>query len=112
MSIAPTNRTAAITGIWSSMGLVPFDAWSEHARFASVLTHNLAWLSVLAVFFFLPVIYFVIGRHTGAFSRAWFLDPAERAEYLVVVKRMLAWFLGACFAGGLLSIAMNNLSTP
>ncbi|KQV84967.1 hypothetical protein ASD15_07470 [Massilia sp. Root351] len=91
------------------MGLVTSDAWFEHARFASVLAHDLAWLSVFAVFFFLPVLYFVIGCHTGAVSRGWFFDPSERAGYLVVVKRMLAWFGGACFAGGFSSIAMTLL---
>jgi len=112
MSIVPTSRTAAIAGVWSSVGLASFDAWFDHARFGSPLVHNIAWFAVLAVFFFLPVFYFVIGRHTGAVSRGWLFDSTERAEYLVVVKRMLAWFGGACFAGALLSIAMSDLFRP
>jgi hypothetical protein len=100
MYIEPTNRTAAIAGIWSSMGLVPFDAWIEQAKFGSVLTYNLMWLSGSAVFFFLPVLFFVIGRNTGAFSRAWILDHKERAAYWIVVKRMFVWFVSAGAAGG------------
>lgn len=109
MRIEPTNRTAAITGIWSSLGLVPFEAWIEQAKFGSVLTYNLTWLSGAGVFFFLPVFFFVVGRNTGAFSRAWILDPKERAEYWIVVKRMLVWFVSAGAAGVLVSAVVSNL---
>jgi hypothetical protein len=108
MCIEPTYRTAAIAGMWSSIGLASFEAWIERAQFGSVLTYNLMWLSGAAVFFFLPVLFFVIGRNTGAFGRTWILDPKERAEYWIVVKRMLVWFVSAGVAGGLASAAMNN----
>ena len=110
MDIEATNRTAAIAGIWSSMGLVPFDAWIEQAKFGSVLTYNLTWLLGSAAFFFLPVFFLVIGRNTGAFGRTWILDPKERAEYWIVVKRMFVWFVSAGVAGGLVAAALNNLS--
>jgi hypothetical protein len=31
MSIEPTNRSAAIAGIWSSLGLAPFEGWIEYS---------------------------------------------------------------------------------
>lgn len=78
MKIEPIDRTAALAGVWTSMGLTPFDRWLESAKFTSVLTYNLAWLSFAAVFFFLPALYLVIGRDTDAFSRFWILDPIEQ----------------------------------
>jgi hypothetical protein len=102
-----TNRTAAIAGIWSSVGLVPFDTWVEQAKTGAVLTYNLTWLLVAAVFFFVPIFFFVIGRNTGPFSRTWILDPSGRAEYRIVVKRMLVWFVCAGVTGAVVSAAIS-----
>ena len=109
MIIEATNRTAAITGVWTAIGLIPFDAWSEHTRFGSVLTYDFALLSALAVFFWVPVIYFVIGRSTGPFGRTWMFSPSERAEYWVCTKRMFVWVVSAAGIGSLLSIPMSLL---
>lgn len=89
------------------MGLVPFEAWIEQAKFGSVLTYNLMWFLGTAVFFFLPVFFLVIGRNAGAFGRTWILDPKERAEYWTVVRRMFVWFVSAGVAGVLVSAALN-----
>jgi hypothetical protein len=95
MQITPTSRTAVFAGIWSSTGLTLFEAWVEQAKFGSVTTYNLTWLTGAALFFFLPTFFLVIGQNTGAFSRSWFLDPAKRAEYWIVVKRMIVWVVSA-----------------
>ena len=93
--ITPTAKTAAIAGIWSSVGLTLFGAWAEQAQFGSVTAYNLAWLSSAALFFFLPAFFLVIGQNTDALRRFWFLDEDERAEYWIVVKRMIVWFVSA-----------------
>lgn len=112
MSIEPTNLSAAIAGIWSSLGLVPFEGWIEQAKFGSVLMYNLTWLSGAAVFFFLPVLFFVIGRNTGAFGRSWIIDPKERTKYWLIVKRMLVWFGSAGLAGILVSAVVSHFFAP
>jgi hypothetical protein len=106
MDLRPTAGTAALAGIWCSIGLVPFDLWVEQAKFASVLTRNLTSITFFAVFLIAPFFYLVIGRDTGPFSRLWFMNPVERAGYLTVAKRMLVWFVSAAIAGSLISMAI------
>lgn len=108
MNIKPTNRTAALAGVWTSMGMTPFDSWLESAKLTSTLTYNLIWLSFAAVFFFLPGVFLVIGRDTDAFSTFWIVDTKERAKYWVVMKRMFVWFISAGITGLFISIAMDN----
>jgi hypothetical protein len=112
MNIKPTKRTAALAGIWASVGLTPFDSWLESAKLTSTLTYNLTFLSFSAVFFVLPALFLVIGLDTGAFSRFWILDPVERAKYRVVAERMFVWFISAGITGFFISIAMNNYHIP
>jgi hypothetical protein len=107
MRITPTYRTAAIAGMWSATGLGLLDTWTHHANFASVGMSNLVWLSGAALFFLVPVFFLVIGARTASFSRTWFLNPQERAEYWIVVKRMIVWFLSAG-ATGLLVAAITS----
>jgi hypothetical protein len=95
MLITPTSKTAAIGGIWSSIGLTLFEALAEQAKFGSGTAYNLAWLTSAELFFFLPIFFLVIGQNTGAFIRSWFFDADERAEYWIVVKRMIVWFVSA-----------------
>ncbi|MDN4060354.1 hypothetical protein QPK31_19275 [Massilia sp. YIM B02769] len=95
MVITATSKTAALGGIWSSIGLTLFEAWSEQATFGSVSASNLASLTSAALFLFLPVFFLVIGQNTGALSRSWVLDADARAEYWIVVKRMFVWFVSA-----------------
>ncbi|MES2901167.1 MAG: hypothetical protein V4723_15665 [Pseudomonadota bacterium] len=90
MDIKPSNKTAAIAGMWSAIGLVPLNGWVYTAGTATTL----AWLAVFTVFLFVPFIYLVLGKNRHKFSRTWIGDPAERAEYFLIVKRILSW-LGA-----------------
>jgi hypothetical protein len=109
LNIEPTNRTAALAGIWTSLGLTPFEVWLDASKFSSALAYNLTWLSLAAVFFVLPAFFFVIGRDTAGFTRLWILDPMERAKYWRVVRWMFVWFVSAGITGSLISIAMNNI---
>ena len=81
------------------MGFAATDTWMEKMKFGSVLTYNVTWLCVYAVFFFIPGFLFVLGRNTEPLSRAWILNPSERAEYWIVVKRMIVWFVCAGVSG-------------
>ena len=40
-------------------------------------------------------------------SRAWILDPRERAECWIVVKRMIVWFVCAGVSGLVVSALVN-----
>ncbi|MDM5178739.1 hypothetical protein PO883_16180 [Massilia sp. DJPM01] len=75
----------------------------------SLLSGNLATLLAFAVFFFVPMLFLVIGRDTGAFSRTWFLDPQECEAYWGVTKRGLVWFASAALAGTIVSLAASVL---
>lgn len=73
------------------------------------LEHNLLWGGAMAVFFFIPVYFLVVGHGNEPFDRAWFLDSAERARYSVVAKRMAVWFVSAAFLGILWSPLVSVL---
>jgi len=109
MELRASNLSAALTGMWSALTLVPFDAWMEHPRSSSVLSNNLLWLAGMAVFFLVPAYYFVIGSDSGPFTRFWFTDPEQRKRYAIVAKRMLVWFLSAAVTGTLWSLAFSYL---
>lgn len=105
MRITPSSKTAAMAGVWTSIGMSVGDAWPGHAQSGSGLAGDLPWFSGATVFFYLPVFFLVIGQHTGVFSRFWLLDPKERAAYGPVTKRMLVWF--AC--AGLSTIVVSAI---
>ena len=109
MTNTPSNRTAALAGLWTSLGVLPFAAWSGSGAFSSGLAENAAWLAVAAIFIFLPAVYFVVGRDAGAFSRNWIDNPAERAKYMALLARMAVWIATAGVAGSLLLLAQKNL---
>ena len=95
MPIEATSKTAAIAGVWSVLGFVPFDAWLDYHKSISVLSHNVIFLVVGAVFLFIPGYFLVIGQGNEPFSRTWFLNKEERVRYGIVFRRMLGWFISA-----------------
>lgn len=111
MAIEPSYRTAAAAGLWSAVGLVPFDLWRARAGSASPVADNLAWFVVLALFLYLPGYFLVVGTSATRFSRAWLSDPVERQRYLAVVRRVLVWLVVAGGAGLALSHLMASLRT-
>lgn len=104
MSIEPTNRTAALAGAWCAIGSIPYNAWEEHNKLASVTSHNIAFVLFVIVFFLVPGYFLVIGHGTKAFDTTWFLQREERSRYFVVAKRIFSWF----FAGGAV-MALSSL---
>lgn len=109
MKNKPSNRTAALAGLWTSLGVLPFAAWSGNDAFASGLVENIAWLVVAAAFIIIPAVYFVVGREARAFGRNWMEDPVERAKYMAMLARMGIWIVTAASAGSLLLLAQKNL---
>jgi len=107
MEYQPSNRSASIAGIWCALGMVPFEHWMNVHANKDVLVNNMLWLLFFAIFLAIPVFYLVIGRNTGPFSQTWFLDPVERAQYAVVVRRMLCWFLSAGIFGSAWSLLLS-----
>jgi hypothetical protein len=107
MQIQATIRSATYTGMWSALGIIPFEWWIDHHKNFHVLLSNALWLVAIAAFFFIPFYFFVIGQDAGPFTRLWFLDRTQRQAYFVVVKRMLYWFLGAASFGAIWSIALS-----
>ncbi|NHZ36389.1 hypothetical protein [Massilia rubra] len=103
MNVIPNYRTAALAGAWCAIGMVSIEAWQDlHAQ--SVIAGNVGFLGAAAVFFFVPVFFFVIGRDTQ-FTRTWFLGRHEAQAHAKVVKRMLVWFFSASVVGVMLSLA-------
>ena len=98
MDIEPSQKTAALAGIWCVFGGIPFDHWLDQQHMGT-LENNIAGLAAAAIFLFIPVIYFVIGRNNEPFSRTWFLDPEQRARYSVIAMRGLCWFFSAAVFG-------------
>ncbi len=95
MPLEPTNRSAALAGAISGLGLVVHEVWEKHHPAASVTAHNFAFLIFAVACLALPCYFLVFGQGTRSFNPAWLREPSERARYLVVVKRMLCWFLAA-----------------
>lgn len=107
MTIEATSKTAAIAGVWSALGFVPFDAWLDHHKSISALSHNVTFLAVGAVFLFIPVYFLVIGQGNEPFNRTWFLDKEERERYGIVFRRMLVWFISAGAFGMVWSLVFD-----
>jgi hypothetical protein len=103
MTSKPNTRTAALAGLWTSLAVFPLFVMAGDEP-AGLMT----WLVVTAVFIFLPAIYFVVGSDGRRFGRDWINDPAERARYFALVKRVLAWAAMAVVAGMLILFIYNR----
>ena len=116
MPIEATSKTATVAGAWSALGLVSLDAWVDHHKSISVLTHNVTFLVFGAVFLIFPVYFLVTGRANEPFSRTWFMSGEERARYGAILRRMLVWFVSAgafsMVCAPVLDFAVRKLSGP
>ena len=102
----PNTRTAALAGLWTSLAAFPLVVWAADDPIWSGL---MAWLVAAAIFIFVPAIYFVVGSDARRFSRDWVNDPAERARYFALVKRVLVWAATAVVAAALILFVNNRL---
>jgi hypothetical protein len=116
MRIIATPRTAALTGLWTVVGELLLDHWEEaHPR----STHAYGYASgiVMIFFFFIPVVFFVVGpsyiklvQQTAVVSwqsaagSLWAnRRPLWRDVFRPVYFRMLWWFL----AGGIATLTYS-----
>jgi len=76
-------------------------AYLEREPALAAWQSNLAWAAFCGIFLFVPGLYLVIGRNTGAFSPSWILSSEERPRFKIAAMRMLAWFVSA---GGVLAL--------
>ncbi len=97
MRVEATRTTAALTGAWTVLGMGSLEIW-EKGHPLDVMTHNIVFLAMGTVFFFVPVFLFVIG-----FQKMYGLKDYFSRDYWVnfgeVGIRMLCWFLGAAAFG-------------
>src|SRR6185369_16941582 len=98
MAIAATPKSAVVTGAWTVLGMATFEAW-EKKHPVDVTTHYVLFLALSAIFFFGPVMLFVIGpQYIRLDMRLGFQRMLTReywADFGRVCVRMLCWFLGA-----------------
>jgi hypothetical protein len=95
MAIEPSRRT----GAWAALGLVPYDVWDKAHPTVDHFLRSFLFLLVIAVFFFIPYVYFVLGRSGMPLSRKWYRDAEQRARFRIIARRMFAWFVGAVVTG-------------
>ena len=107
MPVQPTNLTSALAGAWCAIGLIPYSAWEEHNKLASVTSHNVAFAAFAVAFLVIPAYFLVFGHGTKAFDLTWFTKQEERSRYYVMFKRMMSWFLAAGAVMLLSSILLN-----
>src|SRR5712692_1324506 len=106
MRIIATPRTAALTGLWTVLGAFRLDLWEQgHPRSTYAYEYAAGIVSVL--FFFIPVLLFVVGlsyiqRVYQTFGMKWQVAlrglwadrvSAWRDVFGPLYFRMLCWFL-------------------
>ena len=84
MKLEATRLTAALSGAWSALGMVTFDAFKTQGLQGGT-TSGVLFALVMVVFFFAPFFIFVIGVQTRRFSQ----------HMWGFIMRGLFWILGA-----------------
>jgi hypothetical protein len=97
MSFEASEKSAALAGAWSALGLFLLDSLIDHFKGRSDSLANVLWLLMMLAFFFVPGYLFVLGRNQTPFGPLWFLRAEERARYGPITKRMFIWFVSAGF---------------
>jgi hypothetical protein len=120
MPITATPKTAALAGLWTSLGGFLLNRWEQiHPRTTYAYTYGVATVGVF--FFFIPVLLFVVGLgyiqrvrqstvtpSLPAFRTVWVnRSSLWRDVFGPIYFRMLCWFLAAGFATLAYSAAMH-----
>jgi hypothetical protein len=104
LNLEATPRNAALAGVWSALGLIPFEAWAK-AQNLGTAAHNTLWLVVVSMFLLVPAFLFVMGPW---WQRAEFKQQFTRAYWVEFGKlgvRVLCWLLSAGTTGAILAVA-------
>src|SRR6266516_5530669 len=112
MTIDATPRMAALSGVWTALGMSSIETWMrQHTH--DIVAGRTLWAGGAVVFFFAPAFLFVLGRrHLSMPGSFWWPvrhphDPQIREFWRSrwrdsrnLCLRMLCWFLGS--AAGIL----------
>lgn len=106
MRTIATWKTAALTGAWSFLGMTAFEAWEKNYSVSTAM-HNVVFFSMVALCFFGPTFFFVIGSQTfntieeqrRKYGIRTLVMPEHWKEMGAVWIRMVFWFLGAIAFG-------------
>ncbi len=94
MTLVPTFATAALAGVWTSLGMIPFELWLRSNAPESDSMRFLIWILAALVFLAMPGYLLVVGREKP-FRKDWLQHPAERARYLAILQRIGIWLVCA-----------------
>jgi hypothetical protein len=103
MKITPSYASALLAGLWSGLGVLPLTRASGGATLDTVL-----WVLMLMVFFFAPMYFLVFGRGES-FGPDWIHDPAGRARYFAMLKRLAIYAAAAAAMAGVVWLVTRLL---
>ena len=98
MAIAATRLTAALTGAWTTLGVGTFEIWEKHHSLETT-AHNVAFLAIAVVFFFVPCFLFVIGPRSVRFGIRDIVTREYWVDFGQVGIRMVCWLVGGAVFG-------------
>ena len=120
MRLEATRWTAFLSGIWMAFGFSTIEAWEQQHPDQATLA-RLLWAIGYLVFFFGPVLIFVVGHQRLSLpGNFWWRTrhphhPKMRdyrrrywSDYPEVCLRAVCWFLGFATAVVLYSVAHNG----
>jgi len=93
-----TPKSAALTGGWTTIGMGTFELW-EKSHPLGVTTHNVAFLALGLVFFFVPVVLFVFGPQVMRFRIRDIFTATYWRAFGNVALRGLCWLAGGAAFG-------------
>jgi hypothetical protein len=93
-----TPVSAALTGGWTVIGMGTFELW-EKSHPLDVTTHNVAFLALGIVFFFVPVVFFVIGPQVMHFGVRDIVSATYWRAFGKVALRGFCWLGGGAALG-------------
>ena len=103
-----TYKTAILAGAWSSLGLCTAEAALGDYE-VSAFVHNMVFLVLAVIFFFVPVLIYVVGREHLKFSFHYSFSKEYFSALPSIWLRMFTWFLSAGIVAVLYSLALNGL---
>jgi hypothetical protein len=108
MSATATNRSAAVAGACSALGVFVYSAIAEHFLSGHEVVRWWANLLMLGIIFFVPFFKWVIGADFNSNGKG----ATLREQWLALPEkyaRMGIWLLSACAVGVILGLAGRAL---
>jgi hypothetical protein len=99
MHIKTNWLTALLAGLWSSVGLLVFNASLFPKIGTSSIPEDMIWLALTIVFVVAPLQVAVIGRQPGYVESLAHGTPSEQVRCRALVGRCLLWVISAIASG-------------